>query len=172
MNVLLVDDHTLFREGLALLLRPLVDELTTRQAGSCKEALQDLQEHGPADMVLMDLGLPGLPGRQGISTLRQQWPAMPVVALSSSDDRDTVLQAVDADADAGAMGFIPKERNIRRVDCRFEIDLGAWHLSASFGLCGRPTRCRPGATAVLSNPSRGAGRCDYSSCQLKCYFCR
>jgi DNA-binding NarL/FixJ family response regulator len=104
MNVLLVDDHTLFREGLALLLRPLRAGLVTREAGSCEEALQDLQTQGPVDMVLMDLGLPGMSGLQGIATLREQWPAMPVVALSSADDRDTVLQAINA----GAMGFIPK----------------------------------------------------------------
>jgi DNA-binding NarL/FixJ family response regulator len=104
MNVLLVDDHTLFREGLALLLRPLVAGLVTREAGSCEEALQDLQTQGPVDMVLMDLGLPGMSGLQGIVSLREQWPAMPVVALSSADDRDTVLQAINA----GAMGFIPK----------------------------------------------------------------
>jgi DNA-binding NarL/FixJ family response regulator len=104
MKVLLVDDHTLFREGLALLLRPLVAGLVTREAGSCEEALQGLQEQGPVDLVLMDLGLPGMSGLQGIATLRQQWPAMPVVALSSADDRDTVLRAVEA----GAMGFIPK----------------------------------------------------------------
>jgi DNA-binding NarL/FixJ family response regulator len=104
MKVLLVDDHALFREGLALLLRPLAAGLVTREVGSCEEALQDLQDRGPVDLVLMDLGLPGMPGLQGIAHLRLQWPAMPVVALSSADDRDTVLQAVDA----GAMGFIPK----------------------------------------------------------------
>jgi DNA-binding NarL/FixJ family response regulator len=104
MCVLLVDDHSLFREGLALLLKPLMAGLLTREAGSCEQALQDLQANGPADLVLMDLGLPGMSGLQGIVSLRDQWPAMPVVALSSADDRDTVLQAINA----GAMGFIPK----------------------------------------------------------------
>ena len=104
MNVLLIDDHALFREGVALLLRPLVDDLATWEAGSCEEALALIDERGAPDMVLMDIGLPGMSGLEGIATLRQRLPGLPVVALSSSDDRDTVLAALDA----GAMGFIPK----------------------------------------------------------------
>jgi DNA-binding NarL/FixJ family response regulator len=104
MKVLLIDDHALFREGLALLLAPLREGLHISEAGSCEEGLQKLHQDGCVDLVLIDINMPGLSGLQGIALLRQQWPAMPVVALSSSDDRETVLSAVDA----GAMGFIPK----------------------------------------------------------------
>jgi DNA-binding NarL/FixJ family response regulator len=104
VHILLVDDHVLFRDGLAMLLGPLRPGLLTSHAGSVEEALS-LVDVGPApDMVLMDLGLPGMHGLDGIALLRQQQPALPVVALSSADDRDTVLQAIEA----GAMGFIPK----------------------------------------------------------------
>jgi DNA-binding NarL/FixJ family response regulator len=104
MILLLIDDHVLFREGVALLLQPLVADLKVRQAGSCEEALALLEHEGPADLVLMDLGLPGMSGLQGIALFRERWPQTPVVALSSMDDRQTVLAALDA----GAMGFIPK----------------------------------------------------------------
>jgi DNA-binding NarL/FixJ family response regulator len=104
MNILLTDDHALFREGVALLLQPLIDGGQTWQAGSCDDALALLDEHGAADLALMDLAMPGTPGLQGIALLRERWPQMPVVALSSADDRDTVLKAIDA----GAMGFVPK----------------------------------------------------------------
>ncbi|CAN5907808.1 response regulator transcription factor [soil metagenome] len=104
MNVLLIDDHALFREGVALLLRPLVADLSPWEAGSCEEGLALLELQGAADLVLIDLGLPGMSGLQGILALRERYPDTPVVALSSSDDKDTVLQALDA----GAMGFIPK----------------------------------------------------------------
>jgi DNA-binding NarL/FixJ family response regulator len=104
MNVLLIDDHALFREGVALLLRPLVDDLSTWEAGSCEEALALIDERGVPDMVLMDLGLPGMSGLECITVLHERLPGLPVVALSSSDDRDTVLAALDG----GAMGFIPK----------------------------------------------------------------
>lgn len=104
MNVLLIDDHTLFREGIALLLRPLVAELVVYEAGSCEEAFDVMGRQGGADLVLMDLGLPGMSGLQGIALMRERYPETPVVALSSADDKDTVLRALDA----GAMGFIPK----------------------------------------------------------------
>jgi DNA-binding NarL/FixJ family response regulator len=112
MNVLLIDDHALFREGVALLLRPLMPEMTINQAGSCEEALEvlELQSSGggaPIELVLMDLGLPGMPGYEGIALLRERYPALPVVALSSADDMDSVMRALDA----GAMGFIPKSSN-------------------------------------------------------------
>lgn len=104
MNVLLIDDHPLFREGLALLLQPLVPALVVWQAGSCEEGLELLEARGGADLVLIDMALPRMQGLQGIQALRARWPATTVVALSSSDDRGTVLQCIEA----GAMGFIPK----------------------------------------------------------------
>lgn len=117
MNVLLIDDHALFREGVALLLRPLMPEMQISEAGSCEEALDLLdrrcgtqagaQDPPKMDLVLMDLGLPGMPGYEGIALLRERFPGLPVVALSSADDMDSVLRALDA----GAMGFIPKSSN-------------------------------------------------------------
>jgi DNA-binding NarL/FixJ family response regulator len=104
MRVLLVDDHTLFREGIALLLRPLVQPLETWEAGSCEEAVAVIEQRGAADLVLIDLGLPGASGLEGVRRLRESHPEMPVVVMSSADDKDTVLAALDA----GAMGFIPK----------------------------------------------------------------
>ena len=104
MNVLLIDDHPLFREGMALLLQPLQPGLATWEAGSCEDGLSLLEAQGPADLVLIDMALPGMHGLEGIARLRERWPALPLVALSSTDDRSTVLQAIEA----GAMGFIPK----------------------------------------------------------------
>lgn len=104
MHVLLIDDHALFREGVALLLKPLQEGLAVSEAGSCEEALAQVAAGSAPDLVLMDLGLPGMPGLAGIGAMRERLPDAPVVALSSSDDKDTVLRALDA----GAMGFIPK----------------------------------------------------------------
>lgn len=104
MNVLLVDDHALFREGVALLIRPLVQVGEVLEADSCEQAKDVLSRTSGVGLVLMDLGLPGMSGLDGIAWLRQMQAGTPVVALSSADDRDTVLRALDA----GAMGFIPK----------------------------------------------------------------
>jgi DNA-binding NarL/FixJ family response regulator len=104
MKVLLIDDHSLFREGVALLLRPLVDVLEVLHAGTCEQAIDLLSASGAVDLVLIDLALPGMSGLDGLRRLHADHPQMPLVALSSSDDRATVLEALDA----GAMGFIPK----------------------------------------------------------------
>ncbi len=104
MKVMLIDDHALFREGVALLLRPLVDPLEIWEAGSCDEAFAVLDARGAADLVLIDLALPGISGIEGLRVLRERHPQTPLVALSSSDDKATVLEALDA----GAMGFITK----------------------------------------------------------------
>ena len=104
MKILLIDDHPLFREGVALLLKPLVEGLETWEAGSCEEGFALLGQRGNADLVLIDLNLPGLSGLDGLKHLRQEHPAVPVVVMSSADDKDTVMAVLDA----GAMGFIPK----------------------------------------------------------------
>ena len=104
MKILLVDDHVLFREGIALLLRSLVADDSLYQAGTCEEALTVVSRDPSIELVLMDINLPGTSGINAISMIRAEFPLIPVVGLSSSDDKQTILDAIDA----GAMGFIPK----------------------------------------------------------------
>src|SRR5512133_600741 len=104
MKLLLVDDHALFREGVALLLGTLDPDVEVLQAGSCEAALDVVSQcMGAVDIVLMDLQLPGASGIDAIRTLRSRYPELPIVAVSSSEDRATVLETLDA----GAMGFVP-----------------------------------------------------------------
>lgn len=158
MNVLLIDDHALFREGLALLLKPLVEGLQTHEAGSCEQGLDWLDAHGGADLVLIDLHLPGMPGLEAMPLLRQRWPATPVVALSSADDRDTVLRAIDA----GAMGFIPKSATSAVLIAALKLILArgiylppAAFLGSAAPATVMPPEPRPGAAEATScTPAR------------------
>src|SRR6201996_9625949 len=104
MKILLVDDHVLFREGIALLLRNLIADDSLYQAGTCEEAMRLVAGDPGIELVLMDINLPGISGISAISQLRAQFPLIPVVGLSSADDKQTIMDAIDA----GAMGFIPK----------------------------------------------------------------
>lgn len=152
MKILLIDDHPLFREGVALLLQPLVEGLETWEAGSCEAAFELLAQRGAADLVLIDLGLPGLSGLEGLRRLRQEHPEVPVVVMSSADDKDTVLAVLDA----GAMGFIPKSSTS-------QVMLGALRLILAQGIYLPPSvflaaRAVPApATAVASAPSAPSG---------------
>lgn len=103
-KILLIDDHTLFREGVQLLLKQLDDSVEVMSAGTCKLGLELAAAHSDVDLVLLDLELPDQVRFEGLSILRERHPGLPVVMLSARDDAATVVEALDR----GAMGFIPK----------------------------------------------------------------
>jgi DNA-binding NarL/FixJ family response regulator len=123
MKILLVDDHQLFREGVALLLQRLADDLELLQAANCEEAFALCEAHSDTDLILLDLNLAGMRGLDGLAVLRERYPGMPVVIVSSADDASTVRQSIDA----GAMGFIPKSSSS-------EIMLNALRLVLAKGI--------------------------------------
>lgn len=123
MQILLIDDHSLFREGVALLLARLGPAVTVLEAGDCEQAFEVIS-HAPAiDLVLIDLKMPGMSGMDGIAVLRERHPGIPVVVMSSDDDMETVLRAIDQ----GAMGFIPKSSSS-------EVMIGALKLILAKGI--------------------------------------
>ena len=104
MKILLVDDHTLFREGMRLVLTQLEPTCAVVEAADCEAAFAAANAAADFDIVLLDLNLPDMPGFAALSVLREEHPQLPVVVLSANDDRASVLEALDR----GAMGFIPK----------------------------------------------------------------
>lgn len=107
MKVLLVDDHTLFREGLRLLLERMPGRFEVLEAADCSTAFELIKLTPDLGLVLLDLGLPDMPGLQALGLMRAHYPAIPVVVISAAQDRPTVLEAINH----GAMGFIPKSSN-------------------------------------------------------------
>lgn len=104
MKVLLVDDHALFRDGLALLLREVDPAVMVLHAGAIPQALALLSGAEPPDLILLDLNLPGISGVDAVRALRQHAQGVPLVVLSGSEDAQLVMACVDE----GAMGFILK----------------------------------------------------------------
>ncbi len=104
MKILLVDDHPLFREGVAQTLRMLDGAAQIYQASRCEDALEQLGREPDMDLVLLDLMLPGMAGLDGLLRFRRTFPTLPVVILSASEDNDSVQAALQR----GAQGYIPK----------------------------------------------------------------
>ena len=101
-RVLIVDDHPIFRDGLAGLLATLPEIEVAGTAGTAEEALAILRNIAP-DVVLMDINLPGA---SGVEATRQAAaaPATAVLVVSMVDDDDSVFAALAA----GARGYILK----------------------------------------------------------------
>lgn len=98
-RVVLVDDHTLVRAG----LRVLIEELSGYQVvaeGNDGSAVQKLLEEHDPDVLVMDISMPGISGIQALIALRQRRWRLPVVVLSMHADRETVLEAIRAGASA------------------------------------------------------------------------
>lgn len=104
MKLLLIDDHALFREGVAALIEQRMPDVALQLAGNLNAARSVLAAHPDCRLALLDLGLPDSHGLDGIARLRELAPALPIVVLSADDRPETVLGAIDR----GAAGFIPK----------------------------------------------------------------
>ena len=104
MNILIIDDHPIFREGLRQLLKALDESVAIFQAADYDQALQQASEHSDLDLVLLDLNLPGKDGFITLASLASQCPLLPVVVVSGSSDRSDIQRSLEM----GAVGYIPK----------------------------------------------------------------
>ena len=112
MNILSVDDHPLFREAIKGVLQQLSpDSIQIIEAASCEEALEFCAEHTDLDLIVLDFELPGINGLTGLSQIRDLQPAIPIVMISATEERSTIMQAIEQ----GAKGFIPKSSSAKVI---------------------------------------------------------
>lgn len=123
MNILIGDDHLLFREGLCRLLQQLDDKATFVEAGTFDEVLELARGDQEFDLILMDLQMPGFPGFSGVQEVCENQAGTPVVIVSASESQSDVRAALDA----GASGYIPKSSSVK-------IMLSALNLVFSGGI--------------------------------------
>lgn len=115
-RVVLADDHPLFRDGVAALLRARGYEVVG-QAGDGLEALDLIRQHRP-DLVLMDIHMPRLNGLDATRVVSGELPGTRVVMLTVSDDDDDLFEAIKA----GAQGYLLKNTDTQTF---FELIEGA-----------------------------------------------
>src|SRR5687768_12127784 len=109
LRVVLVDDHPVYREGLARLLHECgVDVIA--QAGNGEDALAIIEDMAP-DVVVMDLNMPGMSGVEVTRRLNERMPASRVLVVSVSAQEEDVTEAILA----GASGYVLKDGPVEEV---------------------------------------------------------
>ena len=103
IRVLIVDDHTLVRDGIRALLALVADIEVVGEAANGREALEQVKQLAP-DVVLMDLAMPIMSGLDATRRIRREFSGTRVLALTQYDDSEYVIPVIEA----GARGFVTK----------------------------------------------------------------
>jgi len=103
IRILLVDDHSVVRSGLAMLIAQEEDFAVVGEAEDAEQAVAGFRQHLP-DVTLMDVRMPGADGIEALRQIRAQFPAARVVMLTTYDLDEDVFRALDA----GAVGYLLK----------------------------------------------------------------
>lgn len=166
MRVMLVDDHALFRAGLASLLRAWGLQIVG-EADNGRDAIQRALELSP-DLVFMDINMPGLNGLEATRAIKTQLPETKVIMLTVSDDEQHLFEAIKS----GAEGYLLKNlREEEFADLVRRLERGEpvmspglarrilqefAHLAVSKEQPGTETGLTPREQEVLEEVARGA----------------
>lgn len=110
MNVLIIDDHALIREGIAMMVKSIRPEAGVWLANTAS-AGAEIASRQPIDFAFLDLQLPDASGFDTLQSMKRRNEMMSVVVVSAQEDRPTVLRALEM----GAKAFVPKSANSAEI---------------------------------------------------------
>ncbi|MFC4728669.1 response regulator [Coralloluteibacterium thermophilus] len=133
-TILIADDHPLFREALRGAVAALLPDAEIVEAENADDLFAAADAHPHADLLLMDLGMPGAHGFSALVHLRAAQPQLPVVVVSAREDPPTMRRALDH----GAAGFIPKSADTASIHAgiRAVLDGDTWAPPQTAGAAG------------------------------------
>ncbi|MDI7862276.1 response regulator transcription factor [Rhizobiaceae bacterium n13] len=111
LTILIADDHPLFRGALKQAVTGMGGRQQIVEAGDFEAARKAAGQYPDADLILLDLAMPGVSGFSGLMALRAEFPHLPVVVVSASDDATTIRRALEL----GASGFISKSSGLDEI---------------------------------------------------------
>lgn len=115
-KVVIVDDHTLFRNGLRILLNTLEDYQVVGEAANGKLFL-DLLEQSVPDLVLLDINMPVMDGIEAATIAQKLYPGLKIITLSMYGEEDYYYKMVNA----GVKGFVLKNSDIKEVKTALDV---------------------------------------------------
>lgn len=125
INVAIIEDRRELREGLAMLINGTEGFVCKGKFGSMEEGLRRLGAENP-DVVLCDIGLPGMDGIEGIKILKEKFPELLIIMLTIYDDDERIFNALCA----GACGYLLKKTPpVRLLDALREAVAGGSPMS-------------------------------------------
>jgi DNA-binding NarL/FixJ family response regulator len=110
IKVMIVDDHTLFRQGMRKVLETYREIRVIGEASDGKEAVAKVAELQP-DVVLMDIKMPRMEGFESTRLIRESYPDLVIIALTMYEDADYVVKMVHA----GANGYMHKDISVDKL---------------------------------------------------------
>ena len=122
--IVVADDHPLFRDALSGIISAGFSGASVVSAKDLTTTIKALEETADVDLVLLDLNMPGVQGFSGLIFLRGQYPTIPIIVVSGSEDLDTIRRSVSL----GASGFIPKSSDTSTIKSAMNsvLDGGVW----------------------------------------------
>lgn len=103
-RIIIVDDHPLVRDALKQTLELSLVNPALIETGCMEDLIKVLGNDSNADLILLDLTIPGVQGFSGLVHLREKYPQLPVAIISAKDDYETIHRCMEL----GAVGFMPK----------------------------------------------------------------
>lgn len=122
--IVVADDHPLFRDALSGIISTGFSGASVVSAEDLTTTIKALEETKDVDLVLLDLNMPGVQGFSGLIFLRGQYPTIPIIVVSGSEDLDTIRRSISL----GASGFIPKSSDTQTIKSAMNsvLDGGVW----------------------------------------------
>jgi DNA-binding NarL/FixJ family response regulator len=163
-HYLTVEDHPIVQRALCETLRELEPDCIVRSATLLADAMRQLREFSPVDLVLFDLTLPDSAGIEGLVALRQRHPDSPVAVVSANADAPMIVRCLDL----GAVGYIPKSLSSDAIRGALRlIASGCGYVPPQVLATEHPARVRQEGLPGRTTDPRALGLTDRQSDVLK-----